>query len=135
MAWSEGPVFDPPIMMRASAGSSMTATYRAPWGGDRRVDDGLHVDESMNQLHASGWCVGDTAFVTAAGALDWLVSGRNGENVIRTEGLRNGTQITSRFAWNMISRPWIGAQPGGVQHGRLCTENRTDDEAPVRLAG
>src|SRR5258706_1885200 len=35
----------------------------------------------------------------------------------------------------MISSPWIGAQQGGVRHGRLCTENRTDDEAPVRLAG
>ena len=25
--------------------------------------------------------------------------------------LRNGTQITSRFAQNLISRPWIGAKP------------------------
>jgi transposase len=47
----------------------------------------------------------------------------------------NGTEITSRFAWNLVSSPRIGAQPGGVQHGRLCTENRTDDEAALRLAG
>lgn len=26
---------------------------------------------------------------------------------------------------------WIGIQPGGEWHGRLCTENRTDDEAAV----
>src|SRR5208283_5073706 len=35
----------------------------------------------------------------------------------------------------MISSPWIGAQQRiGALHGRPCTENRTDDEAPVQLA-
>jgi hypothetical protein len=33
-----------------------------------------------------GQLIGDIAFVTAAGVLVWLVSGRNGENVIRAEG-------------------------------------------------
>src|ERR1700733_2721773 len=52
----------------------------------------------------------------------------------------NRTEITSRFSGNMISSRWVGAQQGAVQdgdvrHGRLCTENRTDDETPVRLAG
>src|SRR5208337_2782700 len=56
--------------------------------------------------------------------------------LIRSTMLRNGTQITSVFSGNMISSPWIGAQQGVVVfHGPVCTENRTDDEAPVRLAG
>jgi hypothetical protein len=33
-----------------------------------------------------GQLIGDAAFVTAAGALVWLVSGRSGENVIKAEG-------------------------------------------------
>jgi hypothetical protein len=47
----------------------MTATSSGPWGGDRRVDDGSHVDQPLKLLHAAGWCVGDTAFVTEAGTL------------------------------------------------------------------
>src|SRR5665213_3139238 len=35
----------------------------------------------------------------------------------------------------MVSRFWNGVQQGGVWHGCVCTENRTDDEATVRLAG
>ena len=41
---------------------------------------------ALNLLHAAGWSVGDTAFVTEADVLVWLVSGRNGENVIGAEG-------------------------------------------------
>ena len=39
------------------------------------------VDESFDRLHRAGWSVGEAA--TAAG---WLVSGTNGENVIRAGG-------------------------------------------------
>jgi hypothetical protein len=54
---------------------------------DNIMDDHNDVDQALSQFHASGWSVGDTAFVTEAGNLSWRVSGRNGENVIRAEGL------------------------------------------------
>jgi hypothetical protein len=81
------------------------------------MDDHDAVDQALKLLHGSGWCVGDTAFVTEAGSLVWLVSGRNGENVIRAEG------PTQAAAWRMacdqaravgmlagwrVSRPGIG---------------------------
>jgi hypothetical protein len=50
------------------------------------VCDRNDVDHCLEQLHASGWSVGDTAFVTEAGKLSWLVYGTNGENVVRAEG-------------------------------------------------
>ena len=48
--------------------------------------------------------------------------------------VRNRPGITSRFSRNMLSSPLLGAKSAGGQHGRLCTGNRTDDEAAVRLA-
>jgi hypothetical protein len=50
------------------------------------VDDRNDVDQALKRRHAAGWCVGDTAFVTEAGVLVWLVSEVNGETVIRAEG-------------------------------------------------
>jgi hypothetical protein len=35
----------------------------------------------------SGWSIGDVAFHDGAGGLSWLVSGSNGENLIRAEGM------------------------------------------------
>ena len=52
--------------------------------------DDNDVDQALKLLHAAGWNVGDTAFLTEAGALVWLVSGVNGENVIRAEGADPG---------------------------------------------
>jgi len=49
--------------------------------------------DAIDQLHASGWSVGDTAFVGEGGSLVWVVTGHNGENVIRAEG------ATYREAW------------------------------------
>jgi hypothetical protein len=59
------------------------------------------VDQALTLLHAAGWCIGDTAFVTETGSLVWLVSGRNGENVIRAEG------PTQAEAWR-VSLPGVG---------------------------
>ena len=39
------------------------------------------VDESFDRLHQAGWSIGETG-----GAGYWLVTGTNGENVIRTQG-------------------------------------------------
>jgi hypothetical protein len=60
------------------------------------MDDHNVVDQALKLLHAADWCVGDTAFATEAGALVWLVSGRNGENVIRAEG------STQAAAWRAV---------------------------------
>jgi hypothetical protein len=38
-------------------------------------------------LHRSGWTIGDTAFVGRAAEKVWAVTGSNGENRIRAEGL------------------------------------------------
>jgi hypothetical protein len=39
------------------------------------------VDESIDRLHRAGWSIGDVGTATR-----WLVSGTNGENLIRAEG-------------------------------------------------
>jgi hypothetical protein len=44
------------------------------------------IDEAIRQLHRAGWSIGDTAFTTAAGVVAWVVSGTNGQAVIRAEG-------------------------------------------------
>jgi hypothetical protein len=40
-----------------------------------------HPDDSFARLHAAGWSIGDVGTVA-----NWLVTGTNGENVIRAEG-------------------------------------------------
>jgi hypothetical protein len=44
------------------------------------------IKESLVSLYRSGWTIGDTAFHTEAGSLVWVVSGHNGENLIRSGG-------------------------------------------------
>jgi hypothetical protein len=53
---------------------------------DRGDDHGL--DDAIGRLHRAGWSAGDAAFRDGGGAgeLVWLVSGSNGENLIRAEG-------------------------------------------------
>ena len=43
------------------------------------------VDESLDRLRRAGWSVGDSAFGPEC-ALVWLVTGNNGENVVKAEG-------------------------------------------------
>ena len=45
--------------------------------------------------------------------------------------LRNVPETTSRVSRNLLSSPPLGAKQGGGQHGRLCTGNRTEDEAAL----
>ena len=47
------------------------------------------------------------------------------------KALRNVPETTSLFSRNMLSSPPLGAKQGGGQHGRLCTGNRTEDEAAL----
>jgi hypothetical protein len=42
--------------------------------------------ECLDRLRRAGWTIGDTAFRLDDGRLVWLVSGQNGENLIRAEG-------------------------------------------------
>src|SRR5262249_54033562 len=42
--------------------------------------------EDLAALRRACWSVGDTAFAIDSGGLVWVVSGHNGENLIRAEG-------------------------------------------------
>jgi hypothetical protein len=44
------------------------------------------IADALGQLHRAGWSVGDVASSDGAGGLAWLVSGSNGEYLIRAEG-------------------------------------------------
>jgi hypothetical protein len=50
-------------------------------------------DIALIRLHRAGWSVGDTAFVGTTGTT-WLVSGSNGENLIRACGTTQGEAWT-----------------------------------------
>jgi hypothetical protein len=41
---------------------------------------------ALRALSRAGWTVGETSFVGPEGTRAWVVSGRNGENLIRAEG-------------------------------------------------
>ena len=70
-------------------------------------------------LHAMGTTV----------AMPLVACGSQGMPVARM--LRNVPETTSLFSRNMLSSPPLGAKQGGGQHGRLCTGNRTEDEAAL----
>jgi hypothetical protein len=44
------------------------------------------VGERLDELRLAGWSVGDAAFTGGDGTLLWVVTGSNGENLIRAEG-------------------------------------------------
>jgi hypothetical protein len=46
--------------------------------------DALEVAVILRRLNRAGWSIGDTAFDGPIGRL-WVVSGSNGENLIRAE--------------------------------------------------
>jgi hypothetical protein len=46
--------------------------------------------DALDQLHRAGWSIGSAGFAISAGGLVWVVSGHNGENAIRAEGLTEG---------------------------------------------
>ena len=50
------------------------------------ADQPRDSDEALARLHRAGWSIGDVAFHDGAGRLLWIVSGSNGENLIRAEG-------------------------------------------------
>jgi hypothetical protein len=50
------------------------------------VPDGDPVGACLDELRLAGWSVVDAAFTGEVGALVWVVTGSNGENLIRAEG-------------------------------------------------
>jgi hypothetical protein len=59
------------------------------------IDSANDSERCYLALHTAGWSIGDTAFVGLDGSRRWLVSGSNGENLIRAEG------ATKDEAWRM----------------------------------
>jgi hypothetical protein len=67
-------------------------------------------------LHAAGWSIGDTAFVGPDGSRHWLVSGSNGENLIRAEGTTKD-EACRRAMGQARSVGMAGDRPvGGLSH-------------------
>jgi hypothetical protein len=71
------------------------------------------VDESLDRLRRAGWSVGDAAFGPEH-ALVWLVTGNNGENVVKAEG-----RMRAEAYW----RACVQAREGGM----LAAAHPADD--------
>jgi hypothetical protein len=72
------------------------------------TDDLGPADAALIRLHRAGWTVGDTAFSGPRGTT-WVVSGSNGENLIRAFG------ATPAAAWSEAERQ---ARELGMLDGR-----------------
>src|SRR6202035_4582523 len=68
---------------RVEPGETAGAEAAAP--ADTMTPTNPSVDESLDRLRRAGWSVGDAAF-GPDDALTWLVTGNNGENVLKAEG-------------------------------------------------
>jgi hypothetical protein len=76
------------------------------------------VIESMVALNRAGWVIGDIVFVNRSDEWLWIVSGHNGENLIRTTG------VTQDEAWR---RAVEQAREVGM-FGRTDQQGRPDRE-------
>jgi|GEM_PF-5972051 len=54
--------------------------------GTASPDPAEEIAEHYARLHWAGWSVGSTAVMAADGTRRWMVTGVNGENLIRAEG-------------------------------------------------
>ncbi len=86
------------------------------------VDDPSGITATLATLHRAGWSIGDTASRGEDGQLVWLVSGSNGENLIRAEG------ATSAAAW---SRALDQARPLGMLGRSLGQATEGGDKEPL----
>jgi hypothetical protein len=55
--------------------------------GGTMTTDSDDIAEAFNRLKRAGWSIGDVGFAPEGGVVVCLVTGRNGENVIRAEGI------------------------------------------------
>jgi hypothetical protein len=88
------------------------------WGGagglSLQDDQGDEIADLLDQLHADGWNVGDTAFFDVEdGGQVRVVTGANGENMIRAEG---ATRPEARRAFDQAAT--VGMLPGGPRPAR-----------------
>jgi hypothetical protein len=104
--------------VRARPGSLRPAHWAGARPGAGIFPEGLHTmpshitvaDESFLRLHAAGWSIGDAAYVErGSGVLVWLVTGTNGENLIRAEGTTRNEAwreaVGQALAVGMIATP------------------------------
>jgi len=97
---------------------------------NEREDGGQLTGQSHDWSHrieVPGWRLYDYAIHE--------ISRHNADANVSTDDngvtIRNVPETTSLFSRNMLSSPPLGAKQGGGQHGRLCTGNRTEDEAAL----
>ncbi len=64
----------------------LTTRMDIGWSFARTGVDTLTVQEAIELLGRSGWTVQDFAISGESGTVIWLVSGSNGENLIRVQG-------------------------------------------------
>lgn len=71
--------------------------------------DSEDVAEAIAALKRAGWSIGDTALVGSGGRRLWVVSGSNGENLIRAEGATEAdawrSAVEQARAVGMLVRP------------------------------
>jgi hypothetical protein len=84
-------------------------------------------DESFARLHRAGWSIGDAAFVLLPGELVWLVSGTNGESVVRARGR------TRDEAWREAGRRRRGGYWGRAHDKSRPSGGRASAEFAVLL--
>jgi hypothetical protein len=71
------------------------------------------VDESLDRLHRAGWSIGETA-----GSVAWIVSGMNGEHVIRAEGCSQA-EARHRAALQAEAVGMLAPPKGSSDRGRF----------------
>jgi hypothetical protein len=70
------------------------------------------VDESVDRLHRAGWSIGE-----AAGSDAWIVTGTNGENMIRAEG-RSQAEAWHKAALQAEAVGMLASPKGSTDRGR-----------------
>lgn len=73
------------------------------------MDDHDEVAEAVVALKRAGWSIGDAALAGLDGRRTWIVSGSNGENLIRAEGATEAEAwrqaLEQARAVGMLDRP------------------------------
>jgi hypothetical protein len=69
-------------------GSALRSLHASHLARSAHPPDGVSrpIGECLDELRRAGWSVGDSAFTGERGALSWVVTGSNGENLIRASG-------------------------------------------------
>jgi hypothetical protein len=82
--------------------------------------------DAIRQLHRSGWSIGDTSFATPAGGMARVLTGTNGENIIRAgerraprQGVRRSLGPGGRgYSCPAFRARLLGYDPQGMNHPR-----------------